>query len=180
MLSTYSTTSLLQGVPLISVTITPGAGGILHADLSASALFSIFPIPPKYLAMRTQLFILFLLLTGVSLQAQRTSLKVNETTSNDRLTLTVKGSDHYAADMKAAFLEVAGRSFGKQAGGILVHTAEEGVTMQLDVRRNRLSIEQTEDSSAALAKAKEWAKVIKTRMKKDAPAPPPPPATPQN
>ena len=132
--------------------------------------------------MRTQLFILFLLLTGVSLQAQRSSssLKVNETTSNDQYTLTVKGSDNYAADLKAAFLEVAGRTFGKQAGGVLVHTAEEGVTMQLEVRRNRLSIEQTENTAAALAKAKAWAKVVKARMKKDAPAPPPPPATPQH
>ncbi|MTB53649.1 hypothetical protein [Lewinella sp. W8] len=128
--------------------------------------------------MRSLFFTLLLLVVGVSLSAQRTSLKINESTKNDQYEFTVRATDNYASELKAAFLEVAGPAYGKQTGGILVFSAEEGLTMQLDVRRNRLSIEQTAVTAAATAKAKAWGRMIKERLKKDAPTPPPPPATP--
>lgn len=122
--------------------------------------------------MRPVFFILMLLLTGTTLLGQRSSLKVSESTNNDQYRLTVRASDNYADDLRAAFLEVAGPAFGEKTGKILRYEAEEGLLVQLDVRRNRLSIEQTEDSPATLAKARAWGKVVKGRMKKDAPTPP--------
>ena len=117
------------------------------------------------------LFLTSIFLFAVTISAQRSSVKVDETENDNGYTYTIRSTELTVETMNALFTELSDMKLKARITGEISQTLQDGVTIAVNTRRQRFEIGYSGTDEAALAHAKSLAADLHERLQPESPRP---------
>ncbi|TXF90546.1 hypothetical protein FUA23_05465 [Neolewinella aurantiaca] len=119
------------------------------------------------------ILVLLLSLNLTTLSAQSSSQSVSEVSSDDGYLFAVKLDKQQKQKLLSAFEKITGNELNVKVTGLLVEEYENGTVVELNTRKNRLSVNYSGTNETAKQEARKLAVAIQDILNL-APAPAPP------